>query len=232
MTIKKCTVCKNEKPIQDFRKWCRSVDGHAGICKPCYKVKSKIYYENNKEEICRRKREYESQNKEKRAKLSRDYYVKHKDRLIELTKARRQENKEHYKAYQEEYAIKNKEKITEYKKKYEEDNKEKRYLQKKEYRKTERFKISRRNSENKRRQIYKDGNLSTDQLEHLYQTTTKCYWCNEKLIKGNVHLDHYMPLSKGGTHTIDNIVLTCSSCNFKKNAKDPLQYANELGRLL
>ena len=41
-----------------------------------------------------------------------------------------------------------------------------------------------------------------------------------------------MPLSKGGEHTLTNLVVSCPTCNLQKNAKDPIEFANKLGRLL
>ena len=53
-----------------------------------------------------------------------------------------------------------------------------------------------------------------------------------KIDKKDYHIDHIMPLSKGGRHTISNLVVSCPTCNLQKNAKDPYQFAQERGRLL
>lgn len=52
----------------------------------------------------------------------------------------------------------------------------------------------------------------------------KCYWCGISLPQGG-HADHIVPLSKGGSHTCDNIVAACKQCNETKkdimpNSKD------------
>jgi len=44
-----------------------------------------------------------------------------------------------------------------------------------------------------------------------------CAYCVEVL--DMYHLDHKMPLSKGGFHDWDNVCLACPSCNLRKNAK-------------
>ena len=47
----------------------------------------------------------------------------------------------------------------------------------------------------------------------------KCYYCSIELdftTKGKTHLDHYIPLSKGGTHSISNVVWSCDKCNLQK----------------
>lgn len=59
----------------------------------------------------------------------------------------------------------------------------------------------------------------------------RCYWCSTSITK-TYHIDHYEPLSKGGEHLIQNIVLACPHCNMSKHDKDPLEFANKLGRLL
>lgn len=57
-----------------------------------------------------------------------------------------------------------------------------------------------------------------------------CYWCNKKCAD-NYHIDHYVPLSGGGLHVVDNLVIACPTCNLKKNAKDPYVFAASVGRL-
>ncbi len=48
-----------------------------------------------------------------------------------------------------------------------------------------------------------------------------CIYCGAILIKGTFqcHLDHKTPLSRGGTHTIDNVHWTCQPCNDSKGSK-------------
>ena len=91
-----------------------------------------------------------------------------------------------------------------------------------------------RSDNNKYRSHCKDciANKFNKQKEEIYSTVKNCYWCNAKLTKDNTHLDHFMPLSKSGLHTIDNLVLSCVCCNLQKHAKDPYQFALEKGRLL
>jgi 5-methylcytosine-specific restriction endonuclease McrA len=53
----------------------------------------------------------------------------------------------------------------------------------------------------------------------------KCYWCGIKLPTGG-HADHVVPLSKGGSHTCDNIVAACKICNETK--KDTMPNSKDL----
>lgn len=59
----------------------------------------------------------------------------------------------------------------------------------------------------------------------------KCAYCRIKLGK-RYHVDHIVPLISGGTNDRRNIQITCPSCNLRKNAKDPIDYARSRGMLL
>lgn len=45
----------------------------------------------------------------------------------------------------------------------------------------------------------------------------KCHICSKKVSKNNWHLDHIIPLSRGGTHTRNNVAVSCPMCNLKKH---------------
>lgn len=40
-------------------------------------------------------------------------------------------------------------------------------------------------------------------------------------LKAAPELDHVMPLSKGGTHSMDNVQLLCRKCNQRKGSRMP-----------
>ena len=50
--------------------------------------------------------------------------------------------------------------------------------------------------------------------------------------KSDHHLDHIVPLAKGGLHDDANLQILCATCNQQKHAKDPLAFARERGMLL
>jgi 5-methylcytosine-specific restriction endonuclease McrA len=59
----------------------------------------------------------------------------------------------------------------------------------------------------------------------------RCAWCSEPLGR-RWHIDHVMPLSRGGEHAPRNLVVACPTCNVRKSAKDPIDWARSLGKLL
>lgn len=44
-----------------------------------------------------------------------------------------------------------------------------------------------------------------------------CYLCGQQDLKDRqIHLDHVIPLARGGTHTDDNLRVACVPCNYRK----------------
>lgn len=76
------------------------------------------------------------------------------------------------------------------------------------------------------------GTFSRQQIDDLFKLQKgKCANCRTSIDEG-FHRDHKTPLVMGGTNDISNIELLCPTCNLKKNAKDPIAWANENGRII
>lgn len=54
-----------------------------------------------------------------------------------------------------------------------------------------------------------------------------CWWCDEP-IEGAYHIDHRIPLSRGGTNDAGNLCLAHPTCNVKKHNKLPSEYNGRL----
>lgn len=68
-----------------------------------------------------------------------------------------------------------------------------------------------------RRRSTDDGSVTLESVSILYeQQKGKCAHC-KKPLSGGFHIDHVLPLSKDGAHTISNIQLLCEFCNLSKN---------------
>jgi 5-methylcytosine-specific restriction endonuclease McrA len=48
----------------------------------------------------------------------------------------------------------------------------------------------------------------------------RCYYCQRRY-KGKLTQDHITPLSKGGSHTLHNVIAACHSCNSRKGNRPP-----------
>ena len=49
----------------------------------------------------------------------------------------------------------------------------------------------------------------------------RCYLCGKLIPMGHRHVDHIMPVSKGGTWSPSNLAVACGHCNLSKNDKLP-----------
>jgi len=252
MTTKICNKCNTEKEINLFYKEKTKKDGIDFMCKDCKNKLRKIAYKNNRDKYIEISRDYRLNNPEKLKEINKNSKLKRKDKIKDYMKEYRQENKEKIKITEAIYKEANKDKIKERKLKYRENNRDKireakrNYIQrirlnthkikstKTEEERIESNKFSKWKYKHKRRAIEKDGNVTQAQIKELISNTKKCYWCNCNINNKDrlsFHVDHYIPLSKGGLHSIDNLVISCPTCNLTKNAKDPYKFAIEKGRL-
>jgi 5-methylcytosine-specific restriction endonuclease McrA len=54
-----------------------------------------------------------------------------------------------------------------------------------------------------------------------------CFYCGSDC-GARFHVDHFMPLTKGGAHVLTNLRIACPSCNLRKNAKLPDEWIEEI----
>tara|TARA_B100000686_G_scaffold170834_1_gene178074 strand:+ start:2943 stop:3224 length:282 start_codon:yes stop_codon:yes gene_type:complete len=53
--------------------------------------------------------------------------------------------------------------------------------------------------------------------------TGLCHYCGEKFSRGQLTMDHVVPLSRGGKSTKGNVVPACKECNNKKTTDIPVE---------
>ena len=112
-------------------------------------------------------------------------------------------------------------------------------------RERERLRFRRRNAKNpvphrlksrrgnhKRRQLkYQNTNgvhyTALDVQVQFKAQRGRCWWCGESL-DDEYHIDHRIPLSRGGNNTAENICLTCAECNLTKSNKLPWEWGERL----
>lgn len=51
-----------------------------------------------------------------------------------------------------------------------------------------------------------------------------CYYCKKKVGRGQLTMDHVVPLSRGGKSRKGNIVPACKDCNSKKKYLLPIEW--------
>ena len=84
-----------------------------------------------------------------------------------------------------------------------------------------------------------DGHISEDVELRLYNAQGgRCFapWCSVPMQEpgtesegAKYHLDHYIPIAKGGLHCDWNLDLLCAECNLDKGAKWPSEWCKAKG---
>jgi 5-methylcytosine-specific restriction endonuclease McrA len=191
---KECKKCGKFKGFDKFHKNKQSKDGHVNKCKVC-----KSQYDKNPELTMKRKRNY-------------------------------QENTEEILQRNKKYRQKNAKQISEQKKQYYTEHSEQIKKRMKIYWKTESGKETKfKDSLKKRSNDFNVVFSPVKRMGILDRDNWECRRCGVSVhdeSTGNwnthdkAHIDHIIPLSKGGPSTLDNLQTLCRTCNLSKSAKE------------
>ena len=216
---RKCIKCQEYKIFNEFSKDRCGAFGIQCNCKVCVK-------------------EYREQNKEKLKEYSKEYREQNKDKIGEY----REQNKEKLKEYSKEYHEKNKERNNNRRKQYRDNIKNKygvcettlKRRKDENYRLQCNLRISNYRNLKRALEYYNSGKSDklpakspSKMLLRLYEIQNhNCPYCSNNM-KDDIHIDHIIPLSKSGSNEVHNLILCCSSCNLRKNAKELDVWLNE-----
>lgn len=197
------------------------------------KTYSRAYYLKNREDFLEKRKAYYEANREGCLELGRRWNLENRERVKERNRQYREANRESLISQSREYYTENRKALLTQKQEYYLANRDKIILAHKERYKSldpEILKVLRRNAKAKRKSA--EGEHSLGEITDLFERQKgKCANCRKGL-KGGYHADHIVPIALGGSNYISNIQLLCPTCNLKKHAKDPVEWANENGRLL
>ena len=147
-------------------------------------------------------KKYYQEKRDEILKQKREYYCNHKEEKSAYGKEYRKKNKEKLKKMYSDWVKKNREHVNAYSKQYAKDNPE----------------PSRNASRRRRaRKLNCEGGITQKEwMCVLEKYENKCLCCG---ISENIEMDHVIPLSKRGMHTVDNVQPLCRSCNARKRDK-------------
>ena len=70
--------------------------------------------------------------------------------------------------------------------------------------------------------------ISPLELQTLYNSNIKCYYCGISLVRQDIVFDHKTPLSANGSHEISNIAICCKDCNKLKDTRTEKEFRDFL----
>ena len=178
------------------------------------------------EEICSCNKIYKSKTKEYR----KEYYLKNKDKINEQRRKKYYSDPLKYKEQSKKSHALNREKRIKKQKEYYIDNVEYFKDKNKRYRDSNKDYILLKNQ--KRKNLLKSKNIPQSEIESLLNLNDyKCFYCKIIVKRGiNLHLDHKIPLSRGGSHSIDNLVPSCKTCNLQKGTKTDEEFIKHINQ--
>lgn len=146
-------------------------------------------YLSKRLETLEQQKQYNLQNKNVRRSYGAKYYQANKEKVLKRSKENYLKNKDAIKIRHREY---NKQYLIDFPE------------------------MNLAKTQRRRARKYSNGvfTIRKSELTRLYNS--QCLYCNSKRAE---HLDHVIPLVKGGRHSIGNLVPACSECNMSKGSK-------------
>ena len=192
-------------------------------CEPCkeaareYSRKRSVSY---KEAIYQQQRKWYDNNLEHVKEYQTGYYEANKEEIAKATREYQKSNPEKRTVWNKSYSTKHPEKIKEYRKLWTENN-------------IEKVRESRRASERKRKALKREnGSKSYTEAQVLELYGETCHLCKEAIDldtprrsgtegwQKGLHIDHLVPISKGGADALDNVRPSHGECNVRKHNRE------------
>lgn len=224
MDTKTCSHCHQTFPANNeyFHKHSKRKDGLNSLCKTCACAVARQWQKDNPERAIQKSREWAIAHPDRKREISMQSYYRNHERALVQHKRYRDSAKG--KATAAQYRAKIADAMRDYLREWRAKNPSKFKAIQTRYRKTHPH--VQRNSKARRRLriIVSPTHFSQRDVERQYDNQNGlCYWCHQPLCE-KYHVDHVIPLSKGGTDAPENIVCACARCNRQKGTLMPDEF--------
>lgn len=206
--MKTCSKCRVEKRVDSFSRDRARRDGRQPQCKECRNA-------------------HRAENREAILDRERAHYAEHQQQHVERSRQYRAANTESIRERRGAYWRANADAILERQRQYYSENSDRILEQQREYRSGNSDRISEYRRENPhvgwahnyRSRALKAGFEATvedfTKADVIARYGSSCFYCDTGTFD---HLDHYIPVSKGGAHTLANVRPACEPCNRAKGS--------------
>jgi 5-methylcytosine-specific restriction endonuclease McrA len=204
---KLCIKCEADKPLTDFNKSSKSLDGKQAYCRACQKLLMAQYRQAHPEKV-------KEWNQIKHARHGDRYRAQNRARYHEnIVQSRAQNNErrkkhaEHHRQSVKDWQKRNPNKVREYSRIT--------------YQRTRKRAPEMLLAKNQRRRARELNTMigPVDFRAIWERDQGICHICGLFVPPEHCHYDHVIPLARGGTHTMNNIKVSHSWCNRRKAAK-------------
>lgn len=214
---KKCPKCKLDKPLSDFGIDRSRSSGLNTYCKPCARYQTTLSKSRNAGRVTRTTKGCPSCGS---VKPSSEFYANRssKDLLsYECITCDKKRVKNYYRT--------NTDVLKKRSKDWYQDNKDRALERSREWQRSNPHRVG---ASNNRRRVRKRGTLTEWDLKLSAQwrkviSKMPCYYCGTTEAE-KYHVDHRIPVSKGGDDSWVNLVRACEPCNLSKSAKTDAEF--------
>lgn len=193
-----------------------------GICVECHAIIAKKSRERRRPEIAAREREYWSTRVEQRR-------AKNRKHAARMTDEQRQQAAKTKREYYDRNKILCVERAAEWRRLHPEKDREHR----RKYAERHPELIVAKDRRRRSRVVAAtagDRRALAAELRRLKKTPDlPCHWCHKPTTPARRHIDHIVPLRRGGAHAIANLCVACPPCNQQKADKLPEEFLAKRG---
>lgn len=210
---KQCNKCKEWKPATNefFSRSKSCALGLDARCKQCKSANNRKRYEENSEKVKEKNRKWRSENPKRAKELARKRYEANPEREKERKRKWKEANQWREKETNRKWREANLERHKELSRKWKEANPDK---------------TAANNHKRRARKSNADGTATAEQIKARFQYhENRCYYCGDS--ESGLHIEHRIPLSRGGSNWPANLVPSCPTCNLSKHAKTEKEFINQ-----
>lgn len=209
---KRCTRCGQDHPFAAMIRNARSKDGYGSRCKTCHNAWNREIAMRDPEATRAYEREkarrlYRADPDKFRAR-HRQWYAENRAHCVEYATQWARDNPEKHKANERAYGRRHSARIVQRVKAWQTAN-------------PDRMRDHRRRTKALRRGA---GEARTFDRNLIWERDGgRCHICGKRCAPDAWHLDHLIPLSRGGAHTPENVAVSHPTCNVRRHNTGPAQ---------